>query len=218
MTRLLKSRAALALCAVACLLILGAPRASADSITETIGLPDTAIAGFPGPYATVTITVTSGVATVEFKSLTNAGFTYLMGDSSAAALNLSQTGITASGFSWTGGNATTAFTNGGAGQVNSFGNFNLTLNDFDGFTRAVSDLQFTLSGTWTNAASVLAPNDDGFNAAIHVFPSGNDCSGACATGFATNGTPIPEPASMALMGTFLLGAYGVLRRKLKMVG
>jgi hypothetical protein len=28
-------------------------------------------------------------------------------------------------------------------------------------------------------------------------------------------TAIPEPASMALMGTFLLGAYGVLRRKLK---
>jgi hypothetical protein len=28
-------------------------------------------------------------------------------------------------------------------------------------------------------------------------------------------TAIPEPASMALMGTFLLGAYGVLRRKLR---
>jgi hypothetical protein len=190
------------------LLAGGAPRALADMVTYDITAPNTALSGYPSPYATVTITVTGGVATVKFMSDTTSGYTYLMGDSSSVDLNLSQSGITASGFSWTGGNNKTAFTSAGAGQVDGFGNFNLTINDFDGFTSAVTEVMFTLSGTWGSAADVLAANGNGAFAAIHAYASGNGCTGACVTGYAANGgAHAPEASSVALTSLVLL-AFG----------
>ncbi len=225
MSRLLKSRAALALCAVACLLILGAPRASADTIYR-IDNPNSGLSGYTGPYASVDVHLTDSThATITYTSLTNSGNIYLMGDGGSVGVNVNATSWTLG--SITGSNGGTGFSPGpysdaGAGNEDGFGRFNQTIDSFDGFTSSSDTISFVLtntSGTWASSAAVLTPNSDGNTVAAHIFVTGNPANagnGALVTGFATTGAPVPEPASMALMGTFLLGAYGVLRRKLNM--
>ncbi len=227
MTRLLKSRAALALCAVACLLIFSAPRASADSISYL--LTDSNLgAGFPGPYAEVTVDLLDSThAQFTFDSFTSGGFIYLMADGGAVGVNVNATSWTLG--TVTGTNSIAGFTpgpysNGGAGNEDGWGNFKQTINSFDGFDNSATKITFTItntSGTWSNAANVTTGNNDGNILAIHGFacaePGCSPTSGAAKTGFASKAEVVPEPASMALMGTFLIGAYGVLRRKLKMV-
>jgi hypothetical protein len=207
-----RQRMMLAVTAVVALLFvltLGAPRAFAD-MTEVHSIINTGDAGLNGvapPYAEVFVTVTNGVATVEFLSLNS---NYFMGDSHAVDLNLTQSGITASHFVWAGGDSSTAFTNTGSKQVDGFGIFNLTIDNADGRNSAVSELTFTLSGTWANASSVLALNGvGGWDAATHIYAPGG------ITGYAAEGgTPIVPDGGMTLMllGGALVGLATLGRR------
>ncbi len=227
MTTFRKARAALIVCAAAlvCLLTFGAPRASADSITFTLGTPNTAISGFTGPYVQVTVNRTSTtMATITFTSLTAGGNIYLMGDGQSADLNVNATSFTLGAI--TGTNTGTGFTPGpysqqAAGTVDGFGTFNLRIDSMDGFSHSADTITFTLTSTggpaWNTASAVLTPNSGGSTAAAHVFVTSspaNAANGALGTGFAANGALVPEPASMGLLGTALLGAYALLRRKL----
>jgi hypothetical protein len=197
--------AAMAVVALLFLLTQGAPLASADTtFVSIIDRGNSALTGLATPFATVTITVNvSGVATVDFQA--NNG--YFLGDGSTADLNLTQSGITASNFSWTGGDTKTAFTSAGSGNVSGFGVFNLTVNNFDGRSSAVSDLQFTLSGTWANASSVLTMNAKGFDAASHIYAPG-------VTGFAGEGNGVVPDGGVTLMllGGALVGLATLRRR------
>jgi hypothetical protein len=111
----------------------------------------------------------------------------------------------------------------GSGNIDGFGSFNFTLADFDGYTHAVTTITFTLtatgSTTWADTSSVLTPNSGGSMAAAHVYPcadTGCDPNGgALETGFAANGQHAPEPASIALFGSGLLGLAGLVRRRRK---
>ncbi len=219
----------------AAVLMLGALRASADSTTFSLNDPNIAISPFVGPYVDVTVTtLSSSTATVMFTSdsatsgnsncTISTPCTYLMGDGGSADLNVNASSFSASGISGTalsGLFTPGPFSNGGSGTADGFGMFNLKIIDFDGFTHAANSISFTLtnlSGTWANASSVLVANALGFTAAAHIFVESASCTDsdgnlqACATGFAANGAPIPEPGTLALFGTGLLGVAGLVRR------
>jgi hypothetical protein len=215
--------------AVAVALTFGMGSASADLIFD-LNAGNSAISGFPGPYAQVDVHLNSSTqATITFTSLTNSGNIYLLGDGGTVGVNVNATSWTLGTI--TGSNAGTGFTpgpysNGGSGNEDGFGVFNQTINSFDGFTHSSDTVSFTLtdtSGTWSSAASVLAANASGNLAAAHIFVTSspaNAANGAVVTGFASgNGGPppsVPAPPSVVLLGVGALGLAGLrfrLRRR-----
>jgi len=189
---------------------------------------NTAISGFTGPYGFVVVMLTSSTtANVEVQSNTVGSNVYLFGGVNAVALNVNASLFDVSGIAES--NSGTGFTpgpgtSGGSGNVSSFGTFNLTINNFDGFTHSADEITFTLTntgGTWGTADDVLTPNANGFDAAGHVFVTSapaDAANGAIATGFAgeTHGNVhVPDAGSTAMLLAFALTGLGLLRRRIQ---
>ena len=203
---------------------LGAGAAFADTATFTLSQGNVAVTG-TGPYVTVTVNRSDSThAAITFDSLTNGGNVYLMGDGGSVGINVNAATWTLSGV--TGSNAFTGFSpgpwsDGGSGTEDGFGTFKQTVNSFDGFMNTSSEIVVSLvntGGTWANAASVLTANASGNALVAHVFACSvtcNEANGALFTGFVTTAAPAvtPEPGTLALFGSGLIGVAGILRRR-----
>ena len=126
------------------------------------------LSGISGPYVQVDVELISGGATITFDALTNGGNTYDLLDGGSAAVNVNGP-FTLADISGTHlGSHTPFYTNGGAGNEDGFGSFNLTINSFDGWASRSSEIVLRLDGTWASADDVLTDNASGYLAAAHI--------------------------------------------------
>lgn len=208
--------------------LLGATAQPGHALVLTLGLGNTGIAAYPSPFGTVEITrLTGTTATIKFISNVGpiGGYRYAFGDGSMAAFNLaggySAASVSITSYTAFDGGTPGPFSDGGSGQVDGWGNFNRTYNDFDGFTHAVRDVTFSLtktSGSWATDNDILTANADGYRVAAHVFIANADFTNTGVTGYATEGMPeVPEPMTVVTLGSGLLAMAGLQFRRRRKV-
>ena len=212
---------ALAMCVGGCA-VLTVTSAQANSYSLDFG--NSQLSGITGPYGSVDVSLSDSThAVITFTAGVENGNQFLFGGQGSAAFNVNATSFTATfgSFSQLPGFDLASISDGGAGNVSSFGNFNQTFNGFDGFTHATTTLTFNVtdvSGTWGSAADVLKPNANGSTVAAHIFVTafpGDVSNGAIVTGFASDGgSSVPDGGATAVMLGGALSALGLVRRKL----
>jgi len=211
--------------AALCICALFASPAHAEVVTENLNNGVPAIAGFPGPYASVTINLVNPImADVTFEALDN----YTI---ESADLNVNQTGVQVSGFAgFTATIPTVSNSYNGfdpllccsaigptGSRVDDVGLFNLILQNISNtFLNSATEIRFSVTnirGTWVSAADVLQSNDQGADAAAFIYVCDTDpctlAGGAMNTGYATDGAVIaPVPAPLIGRGLPVLLAVG----------
>jgi hypothetical protein len=200
------------------------PSSANASFSLNLGVPDSEISQYPGPYGKVDITLTDAThANITLTALNDVadGFYYRFGAHASLGLNFNGTAALIGSITASGPDGNQTLTLGGPASEGGFQQFNFTLNDKGGDTHAVTSISFSVAnttGTWSSDSNVLTPNAHGYLAAgrVFVYQSPNPGQDALNSGFAGNDEavihgPAPSSAILALLGLAGLGMVGLVR-------
>jgi len=209
---------------IATIILVLAPGAKADGpLVVTIDTPNSGLSSTPGPYATVSVTLSG--STIHIAVADYPGFTFFgtsSGNNGMFGFNVvgSTTGLTATNFvsnEGSGAASGLAWSN-SSGQMDGFGNFNRIIYDAAGPSdKSFTDFSFDLdrTGGFSSVYDVFELSCGGEACAhfvIHVAPTNGNPTGFAGDG----GTQVPEPGTLALFGSGLLGLACVIRRRLSL--
>lgn len=148
------------------------------SMQFSLGIGNTALvgSGYPAPFGDVYVDLVDSTHATILLTNVNVDPQFMYGDGKTLALNTNgdvtvvggEAAIVQtqrSGFSNTHGSGLEDFSLEGAKNESGFGDFNFTLDTFDGYTHSSNTISFTLqktTGSWANVNDVLTPNDNGY--------------------------------------------------------